>query len=634
MVSSFSSSRRIGAAKTHEIHVNTGFTHGYRSREDVTILPAGTLVVGSHDVLTDVSGRVGARKGYTMDGAKSSVVAPILTSIDWPTHFNATRHLRAGFLTSAGNDGKLQVRYQNATTSAVTWFDLLTGLSSTTFNSCDYWDTTNLQSLLLMVNGQSLIYDWSGLMTTIASATAATITKTGTTTWAQEGAYLNGTRSVIINGTTYAYTGGESTTTLTGVTPSPAAEPANSVAYQSVRTNQNSAMTSIPATFKNSLIANLRNQIYVGSLVDSSVYVSKINNFLNYAFTAGGRLVGEGALVTMDGTPTAFIPQEDYMTLFAGKDQIYQTKFTLSSDLTKESFEVSRLKTTSLQGSLSQKATTKIKNDILYLSFETILNTLGRVDNVVLTPQVTDISYPIVNDFNSYDFTDSQVFYNRQYAYISVPKQSLVLIYNMTNPKNPYWEAPLTLPISCFSAIDGKVYGHSYQLSESYQLFNGYSDRAVDLTVNGNEISASAVFAFENGGVRNKSKSFNKLFAEGYISSSTILNAGIQYDMDGCATSTSIAISGNDNTIVCIGTTDDNSLGKFSFGKVPFGGNMTMTSPNALPPRFNVIKTFGRTPFYNWQPSFSSYGVSQNWQLLGFGVNIGPTSEGDAPITQ
>src|SRR5690242_17830885 len=100
----------------------TSYTLGYRAREDITNLPPGVLVTGSQNVLTNTSGRVGVAKGYTLDGDASVVIAPILAAFDWNRHVGDTAHLRAGFLTNAGNDGKLQYRYV-ADDGTVTWRD-------------------------------------------------------------------------------------------------------------------------------------------------------------------------------------------------------------------------------------------------------------------------------------------------------------------------------------------------------------------------------------------------------------------------------------------------------------------------------------------------------------------------------
>lgn len=631
----FSGQRRIGAAKLHEFQVIEKFNLGYRNREDITNLPPGVMVTGSQNVLTNTSGRIAVRKGYALDGQSNSTVGTnIQSSFDWYTFKGGQRNMRAGFLSSAGV-GKMQYRYvasagdyYNGTTfteGQVYWIDLLSSLTSVSFNFTIYWNTTEAIATILFCNGGQNVWEWTGAITTLLSATSNTITKTGTDSWQAAGFYLNGTRQVTINGNTYTYTGGETTTTLTGVTGDPSAESVNSIIQQTPRSTASSAVTGLPATFNISLISNLRNQVYYGSLSDFTVYISKIDNYQDVSFTSPVRVVGEGALATLNDALVAFYPQQDAMYVSAGRSQWYQTSFTLSSDLAKESFQIVRLKTTEQQGAQSQALVTKIKNNIVSLSFEPIINSLGLVANVLDYPQMTDLSYSIVNDMNALDFTGGSLFYYRNFLYVAVPSEGLVLIYNMTNPKDIYWEAPQILPISRFSIIDGNLYGHSSQVGETYELFTGYND-------NGNPIAAVALFSFQNYGVRNKSKSFNKFYSEGYISSNTTLTLGLQYDLDGCAINTQYDLLGSNSEFVCVATSDA-SLGKVSLGKNPLGGQLGQTSATSLPPKFRWIKTFGRTPNFEFQPSYSSTGIDQQWEILAFGPAESATSEGENYIT-
>lgn len=617
----------------------SGFALGYRNREDKTALPPGVLVEGSQNVLTNTARRIAVRKGYELDGQSSAVIAPISSSFDWNMR-RGDRNLRAGFKTGAV-DGKLQYRYVATaagqswngnifTLGQVFWIDLKTALTSVGFNFATFWDfSSELKDFLLFVDGSSNIYEWSGGITTFASAAAGpnTITKQGATTWAEENFYnLTAGRAITINGVDYTYTGGEGTTTLTGVLPDPtlAAHPVGSVVHQKVITTANSAMTNIPATFKNSLIENLRNQIYIGSLIDNSVYISKVNNYKNFTFTVPVRIVGEGARVTLDAPPVAFKPQEDKMYIGAGKDQWYETQFQLSLDLSAEAFNIIRLKTTSQQGTQSQAMTTKIKNDVAFVSFEPIVNTLGRVDNVVLTPQVKDVSFPIINDMNGYDFTDASIAYYRNFIYLAVPKHNLVRMYNMTDPQNPYWEAPQILPVSRFAVIGGELYGHSYFVGETYKLFSGYND-------NGKSMQAIARFSFDNYGTRSSSKNYNQLYTEGYISSNTTLTLTVQKDIDGCATTASYNITGT-SSFVCT-PSNDASLGKTSLGKKGLGTTSTVISADALPPKFRWIRTFPPKYFYEDQISYSSTGTDQRWEVLAFGPQILPDRDQNNAIT-
>jgi hypothetical protein len=750
---------------------------GYRNREDDTNLPEGFLIKGSQNVLTNVSGRVGSRKGYTLDGTTVGTAnMGIMSAFDWKMSNGHERNLRAGFLTSDEDDGVLQYRYmpsedpidtglrlpteqgpesnwtnptnaevddssfatsQSAglkqeyktfglgvggtriiplpskiygievqimcksdvadsnlvvalswdggttytankggtppqTTEAVvtyggasdlwgrnwldtecddnffflrinandlgtggtvvsvdyikvviyykysvaadpTWRDLITALTSVAFNfTGEYWDATNLQSRLLFVNGAVSITEWTGGITTISGATANTITKQGEKTWAEEGFSPSGSIIVLIGGNEYTATGGHGTKTLTGVTPSPAAEAYGSIAHQKPVTTLNSAMADIPTAFKNDLISCLRNQVYVGSFDSNYVYISKVNDYKTYTFTPVTRVIAEGALLTLEGQPTAFIPQEDRMYISAGEDQWYQTKFTLSSDNTKEDFTIVPLKTSSKQAAKSQAMTVKSKNNVAFISEEPIINFLGRVENIFETPQITDISFPIVNDMNDYDWTDASLRFFKNFLYVAVPKESRLLIFNMTNPKNFYWEAPQIVSISRLSIIDGELYGHSYLTNETYKMFDGYDD-------NGILIEAIAKFSYNNHGSRIRTKIFDECFVEGYISSNAKLNLDIDYDIDGCMTETSREIDGSDRDIVCIGS-DDNSIGKESLGKHPIGGKIGAVS--TLPPKFRVIKTFTPVDFYEESISFRSSGKDLQWEILAFGPNV------------
>lgn len=624
------------AAKSSEFTLVWNFDKGYRNREDDTILPPGILVKGSKNVVTNVNGRIAVRKGYTLDGQANLTVTPITSSFDWTKIFNNDTHVR-----SFGT--QLQFRYLNPVTNLITWQNVATGFANSNFTYVPWWDTTELTTVMVFVNGTTNMYEWSGGVASFASATVNTITKSGTTTWAQEGFYTAGVRQVNIGGITYTYTGGENTTTLTGVAPDPTlgGHAVGDAVSQTIRTFVVATFPGVPATFLPYIIGNLTSsngeQVYLGASKDSNVYVSRSQNYRNYTQVTGGpRKPGDGAIKTITGYPTAFINQDEDMYLSVGKDVWYKTDYEqtttsvfdavtgLTVNTVYETLDLLQLKTTVLQGAQSQTAMTKIKNNILYLSFEPIVNTFGPVENVYQNPQISDISSPIVNDMDAYDFTDASMVYFRQFAYLSVPKEGLVRVFNMTDPNNHYWEAPLTIPVARFSIIDDALYGHSYQVPETYKLFDGYAD-------NRNPIPAVARFSFNNFGNRSYQKDFNQMYVEGYINSNCELTLGIQYEVDGCSTDTQYELRGDNAQYVCIGG-PDNSFGKQPFGKFPFGGLFNLTSSTDLPPKFRVIQTFPRLPFYEEQTYFESQGTDQQWELLAFGPAVQMATEGNVAI--
>lgn len=633
----------VGKSRVYAIASDSNFTDGYRNREDTSFLSPKTLVGGSHDVLTDVSGRIGTRKGYIMDGAADNSRTSIRGWFSWETQVGVNQLLRAGFLTTALNDGKLQLRYVNSS-GVTTWYDLLTGLSSTSFNFVSFWDTTNVRSVLLMVNGSAGIWEWSGAIGTVASSTANTITISGTKTWAQNGFYA-ATGSVIAAGVTYAYTGGTSTTTLTGVSPSAAAIPVGTVIYQAPVFTASSTfvftVTPTPPTgFTIDLISQLNNQVMMASLTFNLVYLSVVGTYKDYSQSAA-RLQYQGDQFTTQGTVTAFIPEDNQMYISAGIDEWYITDFiqtqlqnaTTSVVLTYENAKLDRLKTSAGQATTSQALTTKAINTILYVSNEPIVNSLGFVANYFQNVQVEDISYSIVNDINTYDFTDGSIFYFRKFIYLTVPREGLYLVYNMTNPQNPYWEAPQHVTLSGFSNDGNTLIGHSYLTSESYVMNVGYSDRALDANHTGNPISTVAVFAFNEEGVRTKRKSFNEFWTEGYMNANTELTVSLIFRSPnaGVIPSQTLTLLGTDPYVLT--GVYDNSFGKFSFGKTNLGGDPETLTSDQIPSYFAVSRTLTRNPYLAYQPAFSTYGVNMQWYLLSFGSNSSTTTEIQPDIT-
>lgn len=704
-----------GGSKLSEYSIVDRFPLGYRNREDVTNLPPGVLIVGSKNVLTNVSERVQIRQGYSLDGAVSAVNGPILASFDWLTRGNGERHMRAGNLTSAGNDGKLQFRYEDSD-GDVTWMDLLTSLTTVSYNFTTFWRTDESLRVALFVNGSSNIYEWNGGVTEVSGSTASTLVKTGDT-WLDSGfnnqtlatigdtstqfditnpagttfrytfdgtgtnptitaatvpagqyiligaqnfsaannglfvvtgsgtnyfevtnasgvvesnktigsgfIYTNFKNVLKINGVTYGYTGGVATNTLTGVTPTVSGVSAGDVAFQAVTVTPNAAMTGIPATFENGLIKVLNNQIFVGGLNAPAVYISNVNDYTDYS-SSTPRQTGEGATLILDDNTVAFEPQESFMYVSCGYSRWYNVNFEIQTStvgVTYEQVNAEPLKTGQRQGAMSQAFVSHMKNNIIVGTFETTIDTFGRVENIQATPQQTNISDPIKLDIDGYDFTDGSIAYWRYYILVAVPQSGVVLIYNLSNNS---WEAPQNLPISRFYIVEGELYGHSYSSFESYQLFTGYADRVYP-GFTGSPIQAVWKFSFQNYGSRFGYKSATKAFFEGYVNANTIVDFAITYELDGCATTKTFQLSGDDNQFVCI-TGAEGSLGKSSLGKEKLGGDMSL-SINGLPPKFRYFPTFSNTDFFECSISLSVLGVDNRMELISFGLAVSGSSQ-------
>lgn len=773
---------RLAKAMAHEYTIQGSFKLGYRNKEDISNLPAYTLVVGSQNVLTNSSDIVSIRNGYTLDGsAGSQNTYGIDSSYDFNTRGNGIQNLRKWGTT-------LQCRYKNPVTSTVSWITLLSSLSATNVvNFTDFWDfNTELKNLCLFVNGNNNVYEWTGGVGSFASATATTITVSGSKILSQLNFYgqsaNTGKMKVLIDGVTYGYTGsvGTPTTafsqtpttnkitstptqwnsqifttgaaaisiatarvvvnaasgpnnvsanftagiytdnagvpgtlvgsvvyasepaafsagdytliftfnitvsaatnyhfviysdqtsnmsvytgatpavgtnistnsgstwaaqngylnlvmtendagtfTFTGVTPDPtAAGIAVGDAVIQLPTIGTAALTNAPLLGVD-IIGTFRNQVHYGQFSNQTVYISKVNTYSDCTVSSP-RLPTDGANATLDAPPTAFIAQADAMYISAGRDFWYRSTFALSADLTKEVFQFNRLKTTAGQGAQSQGYITKVKNNIMYISFEPIINSFGPVKNVYQDVQVVNVSDSIKNDVNAYTYSNlsGHAFYANYFAYFSMPAQGIVRIWNVLRK---YWEAPQVLPFGRFYQIgDGNLYAHSALTDESYECFVAgvFSD-------NGNPINAIASFPYmsQEGAAAVQKKFFNKFFTEGYMSTNTVLTLGINYDFGGYSGTYSKNIAGS-NTRKTFNRITDGSLGENPLGSQPIGSILNLPA-TALVPKFRSIDTFVPINNFEYQVVYSSNDVDQNWSLLRFGPAISAAKDDPVEI--
>lgn len=621
---SFSQSNKLARARAAEFQLRSHFKYGYRNKEDFTNLPPGVLISPSQNVLTNASERVQIRKGYTLDGQANTTLFPIRSSFDFLMHNGVQHHLRQW-------STKLEFRNVDAN-GVVTWNDLLLTLPSTgKAQFATFWDfITELKTQLLFVDQVNAnIYEWSGGVTTVASVTGNTVTNQGSSTFAQLGFYNvagNSARFQFYSpaGILYTYTGGGGTQTLTGVTPDPTLDAtmvAGALIFQKVATFvNNSDITGLPTAFINGLIANLRNQIYVGSLTNSSVYISKVNNYKDFSFTSPTRVVGEGSRVDLDASPVALIPQEDRMYMAAGKDFWYETKWTLSADLTKEAFEISKLKTAAMQAPVGQSAVTTIQNNVVFVSNEPIVYEFGRMASILQTPQLRNLSDPILGDLYTFNLTDASVVYWRNFIYFAFPAESKVLIYNIVKK---YWEAPQILPVGNWAIIGGELYGHDYNVPQTYKMFTGHND-------NGHAINAIAAWSYEQAGSRFEKKNMSKFYTEGYIQSNTKITLTLKFDFGGFTSILNFDHKGTDPGII-FATTADGSIGKFPIGKNPIG---SITDSVSDLPKFRVIDTAYRQDFFEYQFQVSSNDIDQDWEILALGGNAGAARAMPVEITK
>jgi len=566
---------------------------GYSNKRDATNTGSTFLIDGSKNVFINDGEKVSIRPGFSLFGAENETIGGITSS-----------HV---MLTSAGPeipmrsyDDELEFYYDGE------WRRLADSWASTDFVYTDetWWDNTEKVGLTIFVNGDSNLYAWNGAIAVVDSSTSTTITKTGSETWAELGFFGSSNLTLVNprNGNEYTYTGGTSTTTLTGVNNNTDLLDGDVLVQKIVTTSNQPG----GASFTNNIVAILKNQIYVASDTQHLVFVSKAVDYANFSASTP-REVGEGETLTLEGPIRAIYVQEESVYISAGNDLWYQTVFTPSADLLSENLTIDRLKTGPQQAAWSHSATGKIKNDILFVSREPSLDTLGRVLDTE-KPQSIPISDPIKSFFKDLDFTiDPSMIYYQNKTYISFPSSSVVLVYDW---EHRFWNPPWTMSISSFSIIDNELYGHSAVVNESYKLLDGKND-------NGQPIEAIAKFAYKNYGVRHQNKEFDEYYVEGYIGGNTKLELNVFYDYEGANGFNSSTIDATDQDILFKPSTDA-SIGKSSLGKEPLGSSGLDLADKT---KFRVIKEFSKQDFYEHATEFYSNEVDAEWELLAQGPN-------------
>lgn len=411
--------------------------------------------------------------------------------------------------------------------------------------------------------------------------------------------------TLTINGTVYEYTGGWGSNTLTGVTPSPSAITGTPYIYQSVEVFSAVDILDLPNGNKNIAVEILDNQLYITSGENRFVYVSEISRCDSFYFGRPNRLVGEGARLTLGGNFNAMFPKEGSMYIQFGYSSWVQTQLIDSSDLSSQSMVIRLLDVNAGDGVINKRGIGPMKNKVMFISKDKAFNFIGRIENLE-TPQTRNLSDKVKDLFLRLDFEDMDFIYFEHFIYIAVPKESMVLIYNL---ERQLWEAPQIMPISCFSIIGGELHGHSYLTPQTFKLFNGTSD-------NGVPIEAIFKMSYVNSGQRTMLKRFNEIFVEGYIEEKTELDCKVLFDIDGSTGEREFKIEGNNDNLLFKRDVQDASLGKTSLGKNGIG---TKLFSDLLLNKFIGFKAIQPEDHYEYSFEGSSNQDNAQWEIIAYG---------------
>jgi hypothetical protein len=601
-------------------------TLGYVTSPDPTNSDKRMLAAGSKNVLISYQKKVEKRAGYTRLGAANTAATEVRNAFTWNTSTGTT-------LPQRFYDDELEVYLGTIDTVAInTWTRISQGWSTTEKlrsitqqNGGGGWfDATENIDLQIMVQGDDNLYEWNGAVAVVASVTATEITKNGTTTFAQSRFYTTRNKVVVCvrTGTEYTYTGGENTLTLTGI-----ADTTDLVAGDILVQKVVTATDKPTAGYTNHTIYCFENQIVVGSEDNNEVYISKNNDYDDFAFSSP-RLAGEGALLTLDEPNRAISSLGSNLLLFSGMSSIFRANFetvTVGSSLT-ESLKIKKVDTGTNQGALNHESVVPINNAIAYLTNEVTLRIVNDLDSINgLNPKT--FSNPIKPDFDAEDWTGAFGFWYKNILHFTAPVGSRMYMLNFMEDANGkvqrFWNPPQVFPIGALSlvdSVDGPVlHGHSNYQPETYLLFDGQSDgQYTDMATEEKlPIEAKAVFSYDTYGKRALLKAFDEYYVDGEITPTTEVLMELKYDYDGATQEIEKTIDGDDEDILG-GVVQFNSLAQQSLGVNPLGGFLTAPS-NAR--RFRVVFEIAKEDFHELQATFSSTLVDNYWAIISHGAN-------------
>jgi hypothetical protein len=506
-------------------------------------------------------------------------------------------------------------------------------LTLTRFIFDPWWDNTDKKDRLVMVNGGTNVYDWSGGFALFVSATPTVITLDRSAATAG----FASTGTVTINGNDYTYTG-ISGSTLTGVGSSAAGEAANSVVMQKINTTANASLTSGPGMeFVNDFIRIVGNQMYLGSYTSRLIYVSKNTNFKDFG-KSSPRLTGEGDILTLDDVSTGIGVRQGLAHIFGGSGSLYLVSFnqiTVGSTLSEQT-KVDKIQLGAESAAQAHEFIDVLSDNIIYLDKANEVRVFGTFRNLS-TSRATMLSQDIQDELHLTDFTGGhlKVVSNRSgdNIFITAPNSSYVYWFQEISTLNDVsnitagrrWQPPQIFGVSRIDVIGGNIVGFSNANPQIYQLFETgqWFDDAPDGQLPYNSI---ALFAYQNGGRRQGKIVFDKTYVEGYCTQGTSLYLGLYYDYQGSTTLLSPTISNVDSRfesqMLFTGIVPP-SLGDASLGDNPLGDGLNTAQDDQFTlPKFRVIVGTQMVDCYEFAPLIYSQDAGDRWEILAFGSNI------------
>lgn len=522
----------------------------------------------------------------------------------------------------------------------------------------------NSPYLIKSLTDTVLVIDPNYNVTTEAAGAIVVIQLEGGSTWAAARAHTANAGDVpdrafniTANGMTvkYTYSGGETTGTLTGVSPSPiiqfptASASFGIVATQTVRTYStlkigNTGAETTLTGYSIDIVWVVQNQIVLGSFKDQRVLISRTSDFTDYGYSTPLRLPGEGAVITLGACPTAFsqgpytisLTAPSIFYISATPSSFYRVTFYQQSQTDVngvsqiyETTPCQQIPSGTNSAAVSEDAIVDVKGGQVYVSFEPSIETLADITSTssAANPSIVPLSDAIKDDIESYDLTGIQGVYCNRALWYTIPEEGLIISYDYVNK---YWQPPQTGNFSRLTLIEINgiitLCGHAADSNETYILFDGYFDVTAPqiYTDEMATIKWVAAFGYENYGSRFNLKRFDEMATELYITPSTIVHDDCYLDYGGSTHINNATINIIQNPQLAYSPVGNAGEGQEPEGYSP-EGSTTDTIPTLIKARIISDCTF--YDFFERQRVFWSDTLGGHAEVIAYGENIQASEE-------
>ncbi len=476
-------------------------------------------------------------------------------------------------------------------------------------------------SYLYFCNASSSDYEmhrWSGATAFYTSATANTLTVTGSVTLANLGFTATGT--FVIAGISFAYTG-LTNQTFTGVTPNPLTNLPSNIENPHVLTQQPLDVTAAP---KGNILFVRDQALFVANIQynaagtfaprPSEIHRSKVGDATNWTVsaTAGDSKRQE---FPEGGGPILAVAQDE-QAIYVFKPNCVVVWTISNSDV----FSTALLKAfdgkTPANGLIAAGALWTGANGIYYVNRNKEIMRISRLAGFD-TPQADRISDPVKPSAGAleYDTAVGISFKGKSYLACKQTEDSVrndvILVFDEVKG---VWDTPIIgWNVNDWNIVNNELHWCSSDspIPRSWKAITDKTDDTLGITANWRS-------GHETFGSPHLQKTADGFYVEGFIANNTYLYVTVLFDDDGFSGQLSATIKGTDTGIV-FQSQDFNVFGLNPFGYEMFGSNAAVSDLR----RFRVyLKTKANVEFFSCAFDFAVSGAGQNFEVSRYGVHL------------